>query len=426
MKFARTIMQPHLVFLPLIILGFLCWLLPNRIIGIFSKSDLTFYTISVTVIWYSLIVFSCLLAKKASKTLVWQKNSNQNYSIYVYYLLTIVSVIGTVATFVSLGSLGLIMAAIRDQQVNQLKEALYSGYSAGVLTLRYTCALAGTYALYRLILLRRFGLLDLLNLLCVLMCAFLSARILLIQTGFFFVFVFLNQFDGRNVQIKIGKFKGIILGLMMVSVIVTFTYLRSAGTYKQELGYTNPVAVTGVELARYAGMPIQVTLGVSNLIAETDVIERMNIRLVYIAPTFFHPADIEGDNSGGVGQQWYLGYIDLPPTLTTNSAYAAMLGYLGYWSFFIMPLVCFVYSFIFFVLNSLKSLEARLTQAMILYAFFELWRLYFFSSGSFVFTTTLMLGVLLWQVLTGTISLRQRGLKVPRQHYSRRPMVKHR
>lgn len=405
MNIARTIMQPHLVFVPLIIVGFLCWLLPARLIGIYSKSDLNFYTFSVSLIWYALIVASCLLARRAAKNLRWIKTRNYEYSISAYYILTFISVVGTISTFLSLGSLGLIMAAVRDQQVNELKEALYSGYSAGILTLRYTCALSGTYALYRIILLKRIGPIDIVNLICVLLCAFLSARILLIQTVFFFIFIFLNQLNGKSKKLKVGKIKGIALVVIIMSVIVTFTYLRSAGTYKEELGYTNPIAVTGVELARYAGMPIQVTLGVSELVSQTDVIDRRETRMIYVAPTFFHPSDIEGDNSGGVGDQWYLGYIDLPPTLTTNSAYAAMLGYLGYWSFLIMPIVAFLYSFLYYSFRSLESVEARLIQAMILYAFFELWRLYFFSSGSFVFTTTLMLGVLMWQMLIGTISL---------------------
>lgn len=410
----RAILQPHLVFLPLVLVGFCCWLLPAWIIGIYRKSELSIVSLLVAGSWYLLIVAACLLARRAAAPLVWVDRAKRAYSPIFYYTLSGIALVGTMVMLGTLGSFAQILEAVREQQVNDLKMSLYSSYSAGVLTLRYAAALAGVYALYRLVILRKLSLLDTGNILLVLVCAFISARIMLIQTAFFFLFVFVNQpATTARRSFKLGRIQGAALVGAAFVAIVGFTYLRSANTYKYELGITNPVAVTGVELSRYAGMPIQVTVGVGEIIATTDVVERTRVRPVYLAPTFFQPDDIEGDNSGGVGKQWYLGLIDLPPTLTTNSAMAALVGYLGYWSFLAMPLVCFLHAFIFFAFRALNTFEARLYQGVTLYAFFEIWRLYFFSAGTFIFMNLLMLGFFAVQVGSGRLALGRRAPQRP-------------
>lgn len=412
MRRLQTILQPHLVYLPLVVIGLFCWLLPPRIIGISHKSELSLVALIVVVAWYFLIVVACLLARRVTASLVWVDRGRKAYSPLFYYVLSAMAVLGTLGTLGTLGSLGEVLQAIREQQVNDLKELLYSDYSAGLLTLRYAAVLAGVYALYRLLVLRKLSLLDMGNLLLMLVCAFISARIMLIQTMFCFLFVFVNQPSAVRRPLRLSRVKGTMLAGAAFAAIVVFTYLRSANTYKYELGVTNPIAVTAVELGRYAGMPIQVTIGVGEIIATTEVVERTPIRPLYLAPTFLHSDDIESDNSGGVGKQWYLGLIDLPPTLTTNSALAALVGYLGFWAFLAMPLVCFFHALLFFAFRSLNTFEARLYQAVTLYAFFEIWRLYFFSAGSFIFLNLLMLGFFVAQVLSGRLAI---GRRPPRR-----------
>lgn len=406
----KTILQPHLVFMPFVVFGFLCWLLPSEIIGVYRKSELSFASFALFVLWYSGIVFACLFARKVGRSVVWTTRAPHPYSPTFYYFLLAIATGGTIAAMIALGSFAEVMAAVREQQVNRLKEMLYSQYSAGFLTFRYAAALAGAYALYRIFVLRRRFALDYLAIALVLFCAFISARIMLIQTAFFFGFMFVNQVGNRRRILKLGRGRAAMLAIGSFVAIVSFTYVRSASTYKEELGITNPVAVTAVELSRYAGMPIQVTLGVGEIIAESNMVESRPVRPVYLAPTFFHPDDIEADNSGGVGQQWYLGRVDIPATLTTNSAFASLVGYLGIWAFVAMPIVCFFFALPFFALARLHTLESRLYQAVILYAFFELWRVYFFSSGSFIFLNVLLVGFFVSQFLTGRLSI---GLRRP-------------
>lgn len=407
----KSIMKPHLIFVPFVVLGIICWLLPASIIGVSRKSELGVVSISLFVVWYFFIVLACLAARKVAGGLVWINRSDSGYSNTFYLILTVLSAIGTVATFQTLGSLDSIIASIRSQQVNSLKEALYSDYSAGFLTFRYTAALSAAIALYRMLILRRFSPIDYLNVLFVLMCAFISARIILVQSAFFFIFMIVNQYGLRQRRIRIGRVMGVFLIMLTFSVVVGFTYLRSAGTYKEELGIENPLLVTGVELSRYAAMPIQVTIGVGEIVAKSDAVERRSVRLIYLAPTFLHPEDMKSDNSGGVGEQWYLSRIDLPPTLTTNSAYAALIGYLSYWAFLFMPVICFSFAFIFFIFSGLGSLEARLLQGLVLYGFFEIWRLYLFSAGSFVYMFLLLVGFFVVQLSTGRIALKAKSVR---------------
>lgn len=406
---ARLILKPEWVYLPFVVLGLCCWLLPAPLLGLYRKSELSLLNILVVGIWYTGIIIACLFARKLSASLVIRENLRSSYNPVFYLIVTALSAIGTAAVISRLGSFDQVVNLISDSQVNALKEKLYSDYGAGIITLRYACVIGSTIALYRILILKRLGAADIVNLLCLLICAFVSARLLIFQAALIFLYVILNTLPRSRLRWRVGRGTTIIIAVLAAAVLVAFTYVRSAGTYRAELGITNPVAVTGVELSRYAAMPIQVSLGVANLITNSEIVENRPVRPIYLAPTFFQPDDIESDNSGGIREQWYLGRIDLPVTLSTNSALAACVGYLGLWAFLLVPLICAFYAFVFHALNTAKSLELKIFQGIVLYAFFELWRLYFFSSGAFIYLNLVMLSYCCAMIAAGrmTISLRR-------------------
>ena len=143
--------------------------------------------------------------------------------------------------------------------------------------------------------------------------------------------------------------------------------------------------MTFIEFQRYLGAPVQASVGVARIAADHPHRGALGNLILYVTPTFLHPDSLKvDDNSGGVGQQWYLDQVDVDATLTTNSAFVEMYGHLGFWAF---PLIAWVSFFMaalgtyFFRADNLLCLVG----CVVLYGFFELWRTYYFAAGSFTF-----------------------------------------
>ncbi len=273
-----------------------------------------------------------------------------------------------------------LLELIRTQQFNQLKDALYENYNH-LYSLRYAASLVGGYALYRLIFQGKFGWLDALNLGLLLAAAALSARLLIAQAV-----LFAGGLAVRFDQLRFVSTRVIMLAVLGLSLLVIcFTWVRTAGSYREYFGVENPLAVTFLEVQRYLGAPVQASVGVARIAIDHPGRGSTRNVIKYVTPTFLHPADMRpNDNSGGVGEQWYLRKVDVEETLTTNSAFVEMYGDLGYWAFPIMAWIAFLMSVVgsyFFRAENLLCLIG----CVVLYGFFELWRTYYFAAGSFTF-----------------------------------------
>jgi hypothetical protein len=401
---SSTLMQPAFVFTPFLIVGAIVWIfLPGEYLRIRSKEEITISGILYLFAWYSVLIISALMGRASPFRLKSRAPSaGLNFNIFFYWVTSILAFLGCVSLLSSLGGFSSIALAILDQQVNTLKESLYDNYSSGFLTFRYLTSIAAAMAVYNITSRRRSTLvLDIVNILMLVIVALVSARILIFQTVVFYLFLK----SSSQVRKEFKPIRSLILFAAVFLILVGFTYSRSAGTYKYQLNIENPIMVTFVEFSRYIAMPIQVTVGVSNIVTTSKFDNMTDIQPMYLAPSFMHPNSLKLDNSGGVGSQWYYSHVDVPSTLTTNSAFAAAVGHLGHFVFIGVPLIIFMYSMIFYLVYRSGDLVLTLYGGVILYAFFELWRTYYFSAGSFVFFNILLLSYVFFQISKGALVL---------------------
>ena len=384
-KLSASLLQPAFIFVPFVLTGLVVWLLlPGDYLRLHSKEKLGFVGFFYVLIWYSIVILAALLGRYTPYRLMSRKTEcKSKFALSFYVSVTALAAVGCLSLLVGIGGLQGIVSALVQQQVNQLKAALYENYSSGFLTLRYLTSVSAAIAVFNLISRRRGTvILDVVNILMLVVVALVSARILIFQTVIFVIFLRIITRQGKS---KPNVLSYVVGFSAVFAILVGFTYSRSAGTYKSQLDIDNPVAVTLIEFSRYIAMPIQVTLGVANIAATTDLEDLVDVQPMYLAPSFLHPKSLKQDNSGGVGTQWYYSHIDVPSTLTTNSAFAATVGHLGNYTFVMLPIFILFYSSLFFMVSRSGDLVLTLYGGVILYAFFELWRTYYFSAGSFIF-----------------------------------------
>lgn len=399
---AAVLCQPGMVYLPLLSVGVVLWLCPSTegASGYRVREELTFGSMLVLLAWYGCIFVCAALGQVVAASLPKMNimSTNAFRPQTFYFVLSLLAMVGVAGAWMAAmrGGPGL-LELIRTQQFNQLKDALYENYNH-LYSLRYAASLVGGYALYRLVFEGKFGWLDAINLCLLLAAAALSARLLIAQAV-----LFAGGLSVRFDQLRHVSTRAITLAIVGVSaLVICFTWVRTAGSYREYFGVENPIAVTFLEVQRYVGAPVQASVGVARIAIDHPSRGATRNVIKYVTPTFLHPADLRpDDNSGGVGDQWYLRKVDVEETLTTNSAFVEMYGDLGFWSFPLMAWIAFLMSAVgsyFFRADNLLCLIG----CVVLYGFFELWRTYYFAAGSFTF---LILAVLLAVIGTRLIQL---------------------
>ncbi|XZE54479.1 hypothetical protein SH139x_000446 [Planctomycetaceae bacterium SH139] len=384
-QLAVLIWQPCLVFLPFLLLGLVLWLAPTMegAAGFRIREELSFANFFILIAWYGCIVVCAALGQLVARSFPPQPflAAGAINTEGFYRALSGLALIGVGGAWLAALSNGTsLVELIKTQQFNLLKDSLYENYNH-LYSLRYTASLVGGYAMYRLVFLGRFSWLDALNFCLLLAAAAISARLLIAQAV-----IFAGGLAIRFDAIQQVKGRTILLTTLGLSVcIVTFTWARSAGSYRDFFGVSNPVAMTYLECQRYLAAPIQASMGVARIAAYQPHRGSPSNVIKYVTPTFLHPEEEKaGDNSGGVGEQWYLDEVDVDETLTTNSAFVDMYGDLGLWAFPVIAWVSFLAAGVgtyFWRADNLLCLIG----CVVLYGFFELWRTYYFAAGSFTF-----------------------------------------
>ncbi|QDS91252.1 hypothetical protein EC9_54760 [Rosistilla ulvae] len=391
-KCAAAIWQPSMVFLPFLSIGVLMWLCPSTegSGGYQIREDLAFSNLMILVGWYGCIGVCAAIGQRFATALPpMHMMSKDAFDTTIFYkTLTCLAFLGVAGAWLAaLRNGASLVELIKTQQFNLLKDSLYANYNH-LYSLRYTTSLVGGYALYRLVFLQKVSRLDILNLGLMLAATAISARILIVQTvifagGLAIRFDALSRVKTRTITIA---------GVGLAVCIVAFTWVRSAGSYRDHFGVENPLAMTFLEVQRYVGAPVQASIGVARIAANQPSRGSFGYVIKYITPTFLHPVGMKvDDNSGGVATQWYLHEVDIDETLTTNSAFVEMYGDLGYWAFPVIAWASFLMAMVgsyFWRADNLLCLIG----CVVLYGFFELWRTYYFAAGSFTF---MILAVLL-------------------------------
>ncbi|MCM2370995.1 hypothetical protein [Aporhodopirellula aestuarii] len=384
-QLATVIWQPCLVFVPLLLIGVVLWLCPSMegASGYLIREEVSFGNLGILTAWYSCIMVCAVFGQKLALSIprlnVMAKGSIDTDTFYV--ALTVLAMLGVVGAWMAALRAGpSLIELAKTQQFNLLKDALYENYNH-LYSLRYTSSLVGGYAIYRIVFLKTMSRLDVLNIVLLLAAAAISARILIVQAVLFSGGLAVRFNDiGR-----IGTRTIVVAGMVLAVLIVALTWVRSAGSYRDHFGIRNPVVMTFLEVQRYLGAPVQASVGVARIAADQPARGSISNVIKYVTPTFMHPESMKPeDHSGGVAAQWYLHDVDISETLTTNSAFVDMYGDLGFWAFPVMAWSSFLMATIgsyFWRSDNLLCLIG----CIVLYGFFELWRTYYFSAGSFTF-----------------------------------------
>jgi hypothetical protein len=239
-------------------------------------------------------------------------------------------------------------------------------------------------AIFYMVFRRRWGLIELLNISLLLAAAVMSLRLLLVQAVITALGLAL-RFGGLE---RIRAMRVLVFGALTFAALTLMTWSREAGLYGKLVGTDNPLMMQYMQIKRYLGAPIQVSLGVARLIWEDKHANPKNMKYWKpVTPTFLHPQK-EKDYSRGTGiWLWYEDNVDIDKGLTTNSAMAAIYPDMGLVIFPFMSLLSFVGAWVY---GRFWTSDGPLVMIalVVLYGFFELWRTYVFNNGFFIFQLT--------------------------------------
>lgn len=378
---ASVILKPEWVFLPFVALGVLLWMLPPDHLGGFRyRERITPEGSLLIVVWYLTIVLAAYTGRRLGQRLELPHMLAASSENRFYALVTITGAIGVAATWFTVVREVDILGALTGKTANLIKIALYEDYARGLHTLRYAVALSAGLALFRIGRRGKIRWVDTLNLAMLLSVSFVSARLLFVQA----LFVAL----GLSVKFEVHRLlrlrAALVLGAIFALGIGAMTFVRTAGSYAVRWGITNPLMMGYIEVKRYVGVPIQVSLGTARL-AFAGVGSRPPAGdLSDVLPTFFRALERSRDHAGGIGEQWYLSEVDVSKNLTKNSAFATVVGSLGSIAIPFIGVTSLLFGFVFGWLHR-GSVASVCASLVVLYGFAELWRTYYFNSGSFLF-----------------------------------------
>lgn len=357
----RVILRPSVISMAAVFASFVAWLFPS--FGVLRKgfdypSRLDLGTFVVLACWYLLIFSSFTAGEKVGALLTPRKGAPPAplldlKSDVIYSVFTILTTIGVAATLISVFhvlSLQEAAASIALGHANELKDALYEDYSIGLVSLRYLVLYPASVALYRIIRLRSFTLLNIYNVLLLVMSVVLSSRLMFIATVL--TTIFLLSFDRRSIRISILKLTAIATLLFLVLAVLN--YSRNKDYYESN---NLSFGLAGVsEILAYLGSPFQVAIGTAQV---TD-------RIIGGDPDSYHD------------------YVDVEINLMTNSAFFHLHQQMGYFSWLYISLICSFMGLLFEVMASLGKTIFLLPCGAILYGSSELWRLDLFHQGDFI------------------------------------------
>ncbi|MFP4089132.1 MAG: hypothetical protein ACLFT3_02410, partial [Cyclobacteriaceae bacterium] len=294
-------------------------------------------------------------------------NINRDHIYYLYSLVGLFGLLYTIyVTFQVLGFSGFIYSIVTFS-TNRISEAIYYDYSVGIFSLRYVTIITFGWALYRVIILKRIRIIDLLNIILFLFyIAFFGRRLQLVCS----VLIFLSLANRYGALLKKLKLSRIIIliaaGFIMISVA---TLLRNYGSYA-DMGYSNPFAAVITNIISYLAAPFQVSLAIGNNILEAF---------------------------GGLNYRYY---TDVDRTLTANSAYADLAVLDGVNAIFKMLFWSIFFGFLAGWFYKNKENYTYTAYPVILYAFAELWRIDLFSKGIFFTLLAISAGIPIFYAFT--------------------------
>jgi len=316
--------------------------------------------------WYLLIFTGFVLGQRLGTSFSGNRRTRTAIppldSRLIYWAFSALAAIGTIGTFLKIfQALPLLQAAVYIYlgQGNRLKNTLYDGYSAGILSLRYLVLYSASLAIYRTVKFRKISPLAITNILLLGATVLISSRLILIAT--LVVSAFLITHGKRHIKISPLK-----LGASVAALFFVLSVLNSARNSNFYSKHNQTFGEAGIsEIITYLGSPFNVALGAAS---RTDEITSGRPNL-------------------------YREYIDVEPLLTTNSAFVQLHERMGYAAWPYIGVVCCFMGFIFSWLSSFGRTSLLLPCGAILYGSAELWRLDLFRQGIFIVWLVIGIGI---------------------------------
>lgn len=371
-KVAQTLLnkflKPHWIVFFTFLASACAWLIPDFLgfyKGFEDAEELDLLSLTFILAWYFFIITLAFVGFSLGSKLFKVRQFSQYARLdrsYIYYLYSFIAFIGFLYTvFVTFQVLGIngFIYSVLSFTTNRIAEAIYHDYSAGIFSLRYVLILSFGWALYRILILKRFRLIDFLNVFFfIFYIAFFGRRLQLVCSLIVFLALANKDFNLFR-QIKLSRFYWLVFfGFILLS---TATLLRNYGSYER-MGFSNPLSAVITNIVSYLAAPFQASLAVGNNVLDA-----------------FRGVD-------------YWEYTDLDHTLTANSAFADMVTSQGMMAIIKINISALVFGFIGGWLHRNKENYLYTGYPIILYAFAELWRIDLFSKG--IFLTLLIVSVM--------------------------------
>jgi hypothetical protein len=359
---SETILRPSFISMAAAFLSFSAWLFPS--FGVLRKgfehpSPLSSNSLLILGCWYLLIFVTFSIGEMLGRLRLDRRDAPRSglfnlESNLLYYSVTLLATIGTAATLVRIFQLLSLQQAIAFMvlgQANELKFALYEDYSIGFVSLRYVVLFSAALALYRMVRLRSFSPLNLLNMLLLAASTFLlGSRLIFVAT--LLTLTLLLTFQRNRIHISISKTLTTFAVLFLILSLVNF--VRNKNYYDAN---KLPFVAAGVsEILTYLGSSTQAAIGSAAVV----------------------------DQLVAGGDQTYRNYVDEEEVLNTNSAFVHLHEQMGFYSWPYIALMCLFMGFVFEFLKSFGKTIFLLPAGAILYGSAELWRLDLFHQGIFV------------------------------------------
>jgi|GEM_PF-5918969 len=383
-KLINSVLTPQWIVLIPAFLSAFAWFLPESF-GFYKGFDnpekVNVLSLGMVIIWYFSIALFTYTAYNSGKKVKILEDINR-YSkldnVWLYRFYSWVSIIGLVSTIYStISYLGFnnFFDAVFKFTTNTIAKAIYNqGYSVGLYSLRYIIIISFALACYRLYKREKFLFFDLVNILLFLIYIIFWGRRLQLVCSIFVFLCLANSHKNMMQNINIRKFYTFILfGLGM---LIIATVLRNYGTYLDR-GYSNPIVVTFANIIEYLSAPFQVSLSIGN-----------NIDQAF----------------NGIH---YRRFTDISVTLTTNSAFADLTPKYGFFVFLYFIIVSIVFGFLAGLFQKNKNNYLFLGYPVILYAFFEVWRIELFFKGIFLTLLITSIGAVLIHTTLCNLSKRR-------------------
>ena len=388
--------RPYGIFILTTLSSFLMWLFPG-FNGQLRKGFNDLFPVSssgllVCSIWFiAIVIFSYIgftLGKKLKiNTEIIDKKASIN-DLRPYLMLSTFSYIGILAVMVKiLGEIGIsgIISSFSGGQANTLKDTLYDSYSIGIVSLRYmaipACALA-IFNIFR----RKYFLLNMLNIICLIVVASISSRLSIIFTVFTFLPLLIYK-----LKIKVTPFKALIAAIVIFHLLAALNYSRNINFYRR-IGIDNFYLAGFSEILTYVGSPFQGFLAAGTI----------------------------GDRFIGTSQVEVARLTGISIELSTNSAFLEIVRSLGVLQSFLAISMCaLIGSIIIGISFKNRNNLLILLVGTIGYCFAEIWRVFLFGQGIVYTIVLLVIGVTAWCIYIPRISfLKIRGKKRDYEKYN--------